>query len=80
MTQSKLRIISFPSQSQMMIASRSICMSSSKLESEVDSLKLHASDESAFEEKTRAPRIMDEYDEKAPSRPILVEHDRYVHA
>ena len=55
-------------------------MSSSELESEVDSLKLHASDESAFEEKTRAPRFMDEYEEKAPSRPILAEHDRYVHA
>ena len=77
MTQSKLRIISFPSQSQMMIASRSICPPPNWSQKWTAS---NSSDESAFEEKTRAPRIMDEYDEKAPSILILVEHDRYVHA
>ena len=55
-------------------------MSSSDSESEVESLKVHMSGESALEKETRAQRIINEYGERAPSKPILVEHDRCIYA
>ena len=63
-------------------------VSSSEVESEVESLKVHVSDESASEDKTprprkllKAPRIILDEElveiESLPTKPILVEHDRF---
>ena len=63
--------------------------SSSEDESEVESLKVHVSDESASEDKTPRPRkllkalriILDKElveIERLPTKPILVEHDRFL--
>ena len=64
-------------------------VSSSEDESEVESLKVHVSDESASEDKTPRPRkllkalriILDKElveIERLPTKPILVEHDRFL--
>ena len=64
-------------------------VSSSEDESEVESLIVHVSDESASEDETprprkllKAPRIILDEElveiERLPTKPILVEHDRFL--